>query len=58
MVDANYFVEKAEQCFRLAKLARSNPLNDEIANGLDTMGEEFMNMAVVIDTARQQGQRA
>jgi hypothetical protein len=58
MVDADYFVEKAEQCFRLARLARSNPSNDEIANDLDAMGEEFMNIAVVIDTARQQSERA
>jgi hypothetical protein len=58
MVDADYFVEKAKQCFRLAKLARSNPLNPEVANGLDAMGEEFMNRAVEIDTTRRRSERA
>ena len=49
MQDANYFLEKAEQCFSLCALAGTNR---ELANALQTMGNEFMAKAVEIDTDR------
>jgi hypothetical protein len=49
MVDAAYFLEKAEQCFRLSQAAERQP---EIAAELKTMGYDFMAKAVYIDTIR------
>ena len=58
MTDADYFVEKAEQCFRLAKFARAHPLSKEVAQALDAMGEELMRKAVEVDTRRQRSEGA
>ena len=49
MQDANYFLEKAEQCFSLCALAGTNR---ELASALQSMGDEFMAKAVEIDTDR------
>lgn len=49
MLDAAYFLEKAEQCFRLSAVAG---LNAAVAEELRGMGHEFMAKAVYIDTLR------
>jgi hypothetical protein len=49
MVDAAYFLEKAEQCFRLSREAG---LKADIAAELDALGYEFMAKAVDLDTVR------
>lgn len=49
MQDANYFLEKAEQCFSLCELAGANR---ELVNALQSMANEFMAKAVEIDTDR------
>jgi hypothetical protein len=49
MVDAAYFLEKAEQCFRLSREAE---LKADIATELEALGYEFMAKAVELDTAR------
>jgi hypothetical protein len=49
MQDANYFLEKAEQCFSLCTLAGTNR---ELANALQRMANEFMAKAVEMDTDR------
>ena len=46
---ATYFLEKAEQCFRLGRAAGNSP---EIATELKAMGYEFMAKAVEVDTDR------
>jgi hypothetical protein len=46
LIDADYFVTKAEQCFRLASLER------DISNEIEAMGYEFMAKAVEFDTRR------
>ena len=46
-IPADYFVTKAEECFRLAKLDRN------IAKELEAMGHEFMAKAVELDTRRE-----
>jgi hypothetical protein len=54
MSDAEYFLEKAEQSFRLALLAKTaGDIGLEVADNLETMGYEFMNKAVEIETVRQ-----
>jgi hypothetical protein len=54
MVDADYYVDKAEQCFRLARLAKSpNFARAEIVSNLEAMGHELMAKAVEIETIRQ-----
>ena len=58
MTLADYFVEKAEQCFQLAKFARGHVLSIEIARGIDALAEELMNKAVEIDTMRQRTEAA
>ena len=56
MLDAHYCVEKAEQCFRLARLAKSpNVELAEIARHLEAIGHELMAKAVEIETIRQRG---
>ena len=37
--DANYFLERAERCFRMKEMAAGN---EELAAALDTMANEFM----------------
>ena len=49
MLDAAYFLEKAEQCFRLGAVAGLDPAT---AEELRAMGHEFMAKAVYIDTLR------
>jgi hypothetical protein len=58
MFDAEYFVEKAEECFRLAQLAKQPGDNGlQVAQNLEAMGHEFMSKAVEFETARQRNQR-
>lgn len=52
MLDAAYFLEKAEQCFSLSAVAG---LNAAVAEELRNMGHEFMAKAVYIDTLRNRG---
>jgi hypothetical protein len=47
MQDADYFVEKAEDCLRLVRLAREN------AESLEGLANEFLAKAVEIETDRQ-----
>jgi hypothetical protein len=54
MQDANYFLDKAEQCFSLSLLAAGNR---EVAAALQNMGNEFMAKAVEIDTERDRGRK-
>jgi hypothetical protein len=54
MLDADYCVEKAEQCFRLARLAKSPTVAlAEIAANLEAIGHELMAKAVELETIRQ-----
>jgi hypothetical protein len=56
MLDADYCVEKAEQCFRLARLAKSPNVGlAEIATNLEAIGHELMTKAVELETVRQRG---
>jgi hypothetical protein len=58
MLDADYCVEKAEQCFRLARLAKSPDVAlSEIATNLEAIGHELMTKAVEIESTRQRGSR-
>lgn len=58
MLDAEYFVDKAEQCFRLARLAKApNFGRAEIVTNLEALGHEFMTKAVELETVRQRGRR-
>ena len=58
MLDPDYCVDKAEQCFRLARLAKSpNFARAEIVTNLEAMGNELMAKAVEIETVRQRGLR-
>jgi hypothetical protein len=58
MLDADYCVDKAEQCFRLARLAKlPNLARAEIATNLEALGNELMAKAVEIETIRQRGHR-
>ena len=58
MLDADYCVEKAEQCFRLARLAKiPNVGLAEIATNLEAIGNELMAKAVELETVRQRGRR-
>ena len=54
---AEYFLEKADQCFRLARLARRNPTSSEIPEALEVLGYEFMAKAVEIDTIRDRAKK-
>jgi hypothetical protein len=55
---AQYFVEKGEHCFRLAKSAvQPRVPRVEIASSLETLGYEFLAKAVEIETALQKIQR-
>jgi len=49
MLDASYFLEKAEQCFRLS---RTVELPAEVSEELEALGYEFMAKAVDLDTTR------
>lgn len=47
--DANYFLERAERCFRMKEMATGNT---ELVAALETMANEFMAKAVELDTER------
>ena len=47
--DADYFLERAERCFRMKEMAADNR---ELAVALETMANEFMAKAVELDTER------
>lgn len=47
--DANYFLERAERCFRMKEMAAGN---QELAAALEDMANEFMAKAVELDTER------
>ena len=49
MLDAGYFLEKAEQCFRLSRV---DELNTAVAKELHAMAQDFMAKAIYIDTLR------
>jgi hypothetical protein len=51
-IDPQYFIDKAEQCFRLAKSVREYPTYREAATELDALGNEFLKKAVELDTDR------
>jgi hypothetical protein len=55
MQDANYFLEKADECFGLSEMAGANR---ELAAALQSMGNEFMAKAVEIDTKRDRDNQA
>jgi hypothetical protein len=50
--DPEYFIAKAEQCFRLAQHLRGEHSSAEAAAELDTIANEFLARAVEIDTDR------
>lgn len=47
MIDAAYFLEKAEQCFRLSK---SDGVTAALAEELSELGQDLMAKAVYLDT--------
>ena len=49
MVDASYFLEKAEQCFRLSQ---AQGLDVAVAAELHDLASDFMAKAVYFDTLR------
>lgn len=49
--DAEDFLARGEQCLRLAEASR------QIANELETIGNEFMARAVKADTDRQKSEK-
>jgi hypothetical protein len=58
MLNAEYFVDKAEQCFRLARLATlPNFARSEIVTNLEALGNELMAKAVEMETVRQRACR-
>jgi len=56
--DSEYFIAKAEQCFRLAKYVRGEHADSEIAAELDAIANEFLAHAVAIDTERERADAA
>jgi hypothetical protein len=54
--DSEYFIAKADQCFRLAKHIRGDQANSEIAAELDAIANEFLARAVEIDTERDRAE--
>ena len=53
--DANYFLDRAERCFRMKEMAGGNR---ELAAELETMANEFMAKAVALDTERDRAAAA
>ena len=47
MIDAAYFFEKAEQCFRLSQ---TDGVNVQVASELNELGQDLMAKAVYLDT--------
>jgi hypothetical protein len=54
--DSDYFIAKAEQCFRLAQHIRGDRSNSEAAAELDAIANEFLARAVEIDTVRDRAE--
>jgi hypothetical protein len=55
---AEYFAEKADQCFRVARFARTPEATKfEVAINIESMGNEFMTKAVEVESIRQKTQR-
>ncbi|MDP1585645.1 MAG: hypothetical protein Q8M18_19675 [Bradyrhizobium sp.] len=54
--DAEYFIQKAEQCFSLARHVRADYANNEIAAELDAIANEFLARAVELDTERDRAE--
>lgn len=50
--DSEYFIAKAEQCFRLAQYMRGEHSISQITAELDAIANEFLARAVEIDTDR------
>jgi hypothetical protein len=50
--DSEYFIAKADQCFRLAQYVRREHANSAVAMELDAIANEFLARAVEIDTDR------
>jgi hypothetical protein len=50
--DPEFFIAKAEQCFRLAQHLRGEHSSAEAAAELDSIANEFLARAVEIDTDR------
>jgi len=50
--DAEYFIQKAEQCFSLARHVRADHADNAIAAQLDAIANEFLARAVELDTRR------
>jgi hypothetical protein len=47
MINAAYFLKKAEQCFRLSK---ADGLTPDMARELNELGQDLMAKAVYLDT--------
>jgi hypothetical protein len=54
--DSEYFIAKADQCFRLAKHIRGDQAHSAIAAELDAIANEFLARAVEIDTERDRAE--
>jgi preprotein translocase subunit Sss1 len=58
MQPADYLVEKADECFRIARYARKPDITEfDVATKIEAMGNEFMTKAVEIETDRQRVRR-
>ena len=51
-IEPQYFVEKADQCFRLAQCVSGDPSYKEMVAELNALGNEFLRKAVELDTDR------
>ena len=59
MQDATYLLEMADHLLHLAKSARGNDAErEEIGSALEALANEFMAMAVEIDTIRDRAANA
>jgi len=57
--DEIYFLEKADQLFRLIKHARASSISqEELCVELDSLANEFMTRAVEVQTKRDRGANA
>jgi hypothetical protein len=56
LTDAEFFIAKAEQCFRLARSVRGDHAGSRVAAELESIGHEFMARAVEIDTERDRAE--
>ncbi len=55
-IDSQYFVDKADQCFRLARSVGADATHQPIATELNALGNEFLKKAVEIDTERDRAE--